>query len=108
MIVGGRGPLLMKNFFVGVFLILGVCRMTFAQSTFGVVLGTVRDSSGAVVAGATVRLTNTGENISRQSSTGGSGDYEFQNTKPGAYSVTVTRTGFQTFVATQLTLDARQ
>src|SRR6266436_1379049 len=98
----------MKNFFAGVFLILGVSQLTLAQSTFGVVLGTVRDSSGAVVAGATVRLTNTGENISRQISTSDSGDYEFQNAKPGSYSVTVTRPGFKTFVATQLTLDARQ
>src|SRR5260370_39188629 len=98
----------MKNFFVGVFLILGVCQTTLAQSTFGVVLGTVRDSSGAVVAGAAVRLTNTGENISRQSSTSAGGDYEFQNAKPGAYSVTVTRPECQPFVATQLTTDARR
>src|SRR5258705_27779 len=43
----------MKKIFVGGFLILGVCQVTLAQSTFGVVLGTVRDSSAAVVAGAT-------------------------------------------------------
>lgn len=37
-----------------------------AQSTLGVVLGTVKDPSGAVVSGAVVRLTNAGENTSRE------------------------------------------
>ena len=31
-----------------------------AQSTFGSIVGTVKDSSGAVIPGATVMLTNTG------------------------------------------------
>lgn len=79
-----------------------------AQSTLGVLLGTVRDASGAVVGGAAVRLLNTGENTSREAVTSENGDYEFQNAKPGTYSVTVTRPGFRTFSATGIRLDARQ
>jgi hypothetical protein len=79
-----------------------------AQSTFGVVVGTVRDGSGAIISGASVRLTNLGENTSRDAKTSGEGDYEFQNVKPGSYSITVNHAGFRTFRMTGLTLVARQ
>jgi hypothetical protein len=49
-----------------------------AQSTFGVVVGTVKDPSGAAVSGATVKLTNTGENIAPQTLSSSDGTYEFQ------------------------------
>ncbi|MBI3684446.1 MAG: TonB-dependent receptor, partial [Acidobacteria bacterium] len=91
-------------------LLLSVCFASpaSAQSTLGVILGTVKDASGAVVGGAVVKLTNVGENTSRERKTNENGDYEFQNTKPGTYSVTVTQPGFKTSTATQITLDARQ
>jgi len=79
-----------------------------AQSTFGTVLGTVKDNSGAVVPGAAVRLTNTDENTSREVSTNGNGDYEFLNALPAHYQVTVRNQGFETFPATSLVLVARQ
>ena len=79
-----------------------------AQSTFGVVLGTVKDASGGVVTQASVLLTNLGENIARDTTTNENGAYEFQNTKPGLYSVKVSHPGFRTFTAQDLTLVARQ
>ncbi len=79
-----------------------------AQSTFGVVVGSVKDPSGAVVSGAGVTLTNTGENVSRDSKTGADGNYEFQNVKPGNYSVTVKNAGFRTFSSGAVELVARQ
>jgi len=79
-----------------------------AQSIFGVVLGDVRDSSGAVVPRSTVRLTNTAENTGRETTAGGAGEYEFQNVKAGPYTVTVTSSGFRTFSAPNLALVARQ
>lgn len=79
-----------------------------AQSTLAVVLGTVRDASGAVIKGAAVKLTNTGENTTRTAVSSANGDYEFQNTKPGTYSVTVTSPGFRTFTANGVQLAARQ
>src|SRR5215471_5604140 len=79
-----------------------------AQSTFGVAVGTVHDSSGAVVAGAIVRLTNVGENTWQDTKTSSAGDYEFQNVKPGSYSVTVNHPGFRTFRSKGLTVVARQ
>jgi hypothetical protein len=79
-----------------------------AQSTFGTILGTVKDNSGAVVPGAAVRLTNTDENTSRETTTNGNGDYEFLNSLPAHYQVTVRNAGFETFTATSLLLVARQ
>jgi hypothetical protein len=79
-----------------------------AQSTFGTILGTVTDNSGAVVPSATVKATNTDENTSHTVTASGNGDYEFVNTKPGHYKVEVSATGFQAFIATEILLIARQ
>ena len=85
-----------------------LANLSWSQSTLGVVLGTVRDASGAVVAGAKVELTNVGENVTRETKTNSDGNYEFQNAKPGAYSVKVTQSGFRSFTATRFPLAARQ
>jgi Carboxypeptidase regulatory-like domain len=79
-----------------------------AQSTFGTVIGTVKDQSGAVVPNANVKLTNTDENTTRAAVTGSDGAYEFLNLAPAHYRVTVTAVGFQVFTATDLLLVARQ
>jgi carboxypeptidase family protein len=79
-----------------------------AQSTFGTILGTVRDNSGAVVPSAMVKITNTDENTAREFTTNGNGDYEAVNTKPGPYKVEVSAPGFRPFAATNLLLVARQ
>src|SRR5208282_6398564 len=73
-----------------------------AQSTFGAILGTVKDNSGAVVPKATVKATNTDENTSHQVTTNGNGDYEFLNIVPGHYTVEVTAQGFERFSAMDL------
>jgi hypothetical protein len=87
---------------------LTLAAATWAQSTFGVVLGTVKDASGAVVKGAKVKLTNTGENVARDASTNDEGVYEFQNVKAGTYGVEITQQGFATFSVADLTLLSRQ
>jgi hypothetical protein len=60
------------------------------------------------VVGATVRLTNTGQNISQDAKTGEDGSYEFQNVQPGSYTIDVNQSGFRAFRAAGLTLVARQ
>ncbi|MBS1824216.1 MAG: TonB-dependent receptor [Acidobacteria bacterium] len=79
-----------------------------AQSTLGVVLGSVRDASGAVVAGASIKLTNVGENTSREATSNANGDYEFQNVKAGQYSLNITQAGFRNFTARDFSVAARQ
>jgi len=80
----------------------------FCQSTFGTILGTVKDSSGAVVPNAALKITNLDENSTRETFTNANGDYSLVNALPGRYAVTVTASGFETFTVTDLTLTARE
>jgi hypothetical protein len=79
-----------------------------AQSTFGSIVGTVRDASGAVVADASVRIQNLNENTIRELKSSADGNYEALNLKPASYSVAVSHAGFQSYVATDVELVARQ
>lgn len=79
-----------------------------AQSTFGTILGTVTDASGAVVPQAKIVITNQGENTSRTVSTDSQGNFEASNLKAGNYTVTGGAGGFKTFKTTGLELTARQ
>jgi hypothetical protein len=90
-------------------ILLSLCATTaWGQSTLGVVLGTVRDATGAVVSNANVKLTNVGENTSAETVTDDNGDYVFRNTKAGAYAVNVSHSGFQTFTARDIVLISRE
>ncbi|HTA68531.1 MAG TPA: TonB-dependent receptor [Bryobacteraceae bacterium] len=78
-----------------------------AQSTFASVVGTVRDTSGAVIAKCVVALENTGTSAHRETLTDASGDYSIPNLEPGAYQVKISAPGFQQFVR-QIELTARE
>ena len=65
-----------------------------AQFETSAVLGTVRDRSEAVVAGARVTLTNLETNISTSKETDENGQYEFVNVRPGLYKVVAEKEGF--------------
>ena len=62
---------------------------TFAQSTFGTFVGTVKDPSGSVVAGCIVTATNTGTSAQRTTVTDRQGDYVLVNLEPGIYEITM-------------------
>ncbi|MGB0052954.1 MAG: carboxypeptidase regulatory-like domain-containing protein, partial [Terracidiphilus sp.] len=84
-------------------------RAAIAQmSGTGQITGTVTDSSGAVVGGATVTATLADQNTSTVRTTTGSGDYSITPLTPGTYSVTVTAKGFETFVQQNVVVDALQ
>jgi hypothetical protein len=65
-----------------------------AQSSMGTVSGTVTDSTGAVVPGATVTLTNESTNIQNERATDPAGFFTFVNVRPGPYTLTVELAGF--------------
>ena len=88
--------------------LLALASIASAQSTLGVIVGTVKDASGASVASAPVKLINTAENTEREAKANAEGNYEFQNVKPGPYTVRVSVVGFRAFSATGIQLDARQ
>jgi hypothetical protein len=62
----------------------------------GGISGTVTDSSGATVEGASVTLKNAANGESQTQVTSESGIYQFALLKPGDYIVTVSRDGFKT------------
>lgn len=69
----------------------------FAQNTTADVVGTATDSTGAVVPGATVELSNVDTQEKRVVTSGGGGEYTFTLLKPSRYSLTVTAAGFKVF-----------
>ncbi len=77
--------------------VLAVSTSAFAQVRYGTILGTVADSSGATVSGATVKLTNLGTNDTRSAQTGGGGIYTFPNLAAGVYRVDIEIAGFKHF-----------
>jgi hypothetical protein len=77
-------------------LVIFVGAFGFAQSTNGTLAGTVTDSSGAVVSGATVTATSQTGSESRSATTGQSGEYRIESLTPGTYSIEIKASGFGT------------
>src|SRR5262245_14046285 len=73
-----------------------------AQVLYGALLGTVRDSTGAVVPNAVVALINQQTNQTRTDTTSSVGLYNFSNVLQGSYKLEVTATGFQSVTQTDL------
>src|SRR5262249_8989159 len=70
----------------------------FAQETRGTILGTVHDSSGGVIAGAEVTVTDAATNVSTKVSSNESGAFEVPYLIPGTYNVSVNAKGFKKVV----------
>ncbi|MBA2378521.1 MAG: TonB-dependent receptor, partial [Blastocatellia bacterium] len=68
-----------------------------SQGTTSRIIGTVTDSSGAAVAGATVTLTREGTATGLTTTTNNNGVYTFDLIQPGVYTVSVEREGFKRF-----------
>ena len=79
-----------------------------AQQETATITGDVKDSSGAVVPGATITVTNVETNISFKSETNDQGGYTVPSLKPGLYSITVEKAGFQKTVRTGVILQVNQ
>jgi hypothetical protein len=82
---------------------------TWAQELAGTLTGTVTDSSGAVVMGATVTIHSNATNSDiRSVTTSSTGNFNVTNVPAGAYTVTVAYAGFQTYVATGVILNVAE
>jgi hypothetical protein len=79
-----------------------------AQSNAADLQGTVRDSTGAVVANAGVTARNPGTNFSRSVTTNDEGFYRIINLPPGDYEVTVEATNFKKAVLPKVTVTVGQ
>jgi len=89
-------------------LILVGASSAYAQIDTGSILGTVSDSSGARINGATVTLVNEGTNATLATTSGEDGGYKFTPVRIGSYKITVTMQGFQTATTHGVTVNVGQ
>ena len=79
-----------------------------AQSPTATLLGTVRDASGASVAGAAIGVRNVDTGAIRNGQSQPHGEFTVPNLPPGKYEVTIAKTGFRTLRETSLELKVDQ
>jgi hypothetical protein len=90
-----------------IFLSLWFCASAFGQSFYGSIVGTVTDSSGSVVADATVTLTSTDSGFRRVVTSDSNGAYSFVNLVPGSYTVRIEKEGFKTYVRSPIEIEVK-
>src|SRR4051812_32170248 len=90
------------------FVFLLFCRLSVRADVTGSILGSVKDSSGAVVAGAQVTAVNMNTNYHQSVRTDAGGDFRILALPVGRYQLEASMQGFQTFVATGIDLDVNQ
>ncbi|MGH9661768.1 MAG: carboxypeptidase regulatory-like domain-containing protein, partial [Bryobacteraceae bacterium] len=81
-----------RTIFLGLFA-TAICA---AQNITGTILGSVSDTTGAVVPAAKVSVTNADTSQSSETATDSAGRYEVPLLKPGKYGISVSAAGFQT------------
>ena len=79
----------------GLFVALLLSSAPVQAQTFGEITGSVTDSSGAVIAGATVTVTNTATSVDRRVTTNEVGNYNVPFLNPGTYNLTAQLEGFK-------------
>jgi hypothetical protein len=82
--------------------------LLFGQGTTGAILGTVTDTTGAVVPGVKVLVTNVDTGAARQVESDSLGNYRCQFLPPGRYSVEAEASGFKKFQRTNFRLETNR
>jgi len=93
-----------RSLWMALVVVLVACGIAFAGVTASI-SGTVKDSTGAVLVGASVTATNTATGVSQTVSSNGDGAYNFPALPPGKYVLEVRQQGFKTFKDTDIELN---
>ena len=88
-------------------LLLALSSSAHAQTETGTIYGSVTDPTGAVIAGATIRLMDIDRGIKTEVATGDSGFYTLADIRPGHYQMEVEKTGFKLFRLTEITVNVQ-
>lgn len=96
-----------------ILLLLSGAKLVSAQAVTGNISGTVTDSSGAVIAGASILVKNTATGVTQTTTSNSQGRYNVPDLAVGTYDVQASNSGFQTVVhagvnltvGSQLTID---
>ena len=86
--------------------VLAFCATAVGQTITGSISGTVTDSTGGIIPGATVSITGDKTGSARNGTTNGEGRFSFAALQPGTYSIRVEHQGFQTLERKSVVLSA--
>ncbi len=86
----------------------GLARSAWAQTATGQITGTVTDSTGAVMSGVKVTVTNQDTGLTRETTTNESGTYTVPLLRVGVYLVTAEQAGFKVAVRSDIQLNVDQ
>src|SRR5436190_1993418 len=104
-----RGEMKLPSLLLCVLLIMGTGGYVYGQGGgVGTILGTITDSSSAVVAKAKVTVTNTATSINQVTESNDDGNYTVPYLRPGTYRITVEAAGFQKAVVDNINLAVDQ
>jgi hypothetical protein len=95
----------MKRILFSFLLVLASFAVVVSQSTTGRLSGTVLTPDGSVVPGATITARDNTTGKEQTTTSNESGEYSFPQLEFGTYTVTITATGFKTFVANEVKID---
>jgi len=95
------------RFFLVLILVLCFAGLALAQTDTARLIGTIMDSTGAVIPNAAVAVTNTGTGRTVTVQTGGSGEYTVNALPAGKYHIEVKQANFKT-AAADFTLEVSQ
>ena len=100
----------MRQMLLVLMTVLATASPVWAQFETATVVGTARDSTGAVVPGAKVTLTNTQTGVAAERTSDANGNYEFFTVRIGSYIITAEKPGFSVALVDniQVTVGARQ
>lgn len=101
-------PAVSLHFMLAAALVLCASFTVSAQVDSGKIVGTVKDASGAIIAGATVTVTEVQTNTQKKIETNSAGEYVATELKPGTYTVKAERPGFKTAIQSEFKLDINQ
>src|SRR5436309_489547 len=76
----------------------------YSQTTSGVILGNVLDSSGALIPGVAIQITNEARGSIQNTATDEQGRYNVPALQVGTYDVQASLAGFQTLIKKKITL----
>jgi Carboxypeptidase regulatory-like domain/TonB-dependent Receptor Plug Domain len=91
---------------LGMLLVAGLTSIALFGQANSSITGTVRDTSGAVVPHATVRVSNHAQGVERTTATDSAGSYLVPGLSAGTYTIRVTSPGFKTYLVSGVVLNA--
>jgi hypothetical protein len=99
----------LKTFIMLLVLPFALCGVAFGQEITGNLAGTVKDSTGAIIKGATVVITDAQKNsVVREVTTNDDGDFSVPNLQAGLYTISVEAANFKKSVQNDVKVDVGQ